>query len=367
MKIRTLKLYRADIRMKEPFRIATMTVDVAQCVYVAVTTDDGRTGWGEANPYWRIVGETQATVLAAGADLARLLVGRDPTDVHGGHRAMASFLAANPTARSMFEMALWDLLAQSCGAPLWRVLGGARRPVPTDRTVGIDTPQNMAKAAVGFRDRGFPAVKLKIGRDPALDIEAVRAVRAAVGPALPLRIDANQGFNATDAARVLRALEDCGIEYCEQPVPASDIDGLAFVRSRTRIPIMADESIFTAADASRLVKAGACDFMNLKLSKTGGISEAIRAAAVAEAAGIRCGIGCMTESRLGLTAAAHFANACGNVVFADLDGADFHAEDPVVGGITYGSDGTVLAPEVPGLGASVHPDFLARCTSMVIE
>lgn len=367
MKIRSITLYRADIRMKEPFRIATMTVDVAQCVYVAVLTDDGRVGWGEANPYWRIVGETQNTVLAAGADLARLLIGSDPTRIHACHRTMAGFLAGNTTARSMFEMALWDLLAQSCGAPLWKVLGGTRAPIPTDRTVGIDTPENMARAAVGYRDRGFPAVKLKIGRDPATDVRAVRAVRAAVGPDIPLRIDANQGFDATTAARVLRELESTDIQYCEQPVPAADVDGLAFVRSRTRIPIMADEAVFTAVDASRLAKSGACDYMNLKLSKTGGIAEALRASAVAEAAGIRCAIGCMTESRLGLTAAAHFANACGNVVFADLDGADFHAEDPVVGGITYGNDGTVLAPESPGLGAHIHPDFLARCATTVIE
>ncbi len=352
--------------MKEPFRIATMTVDVAQCVFAAVHTDDGRTGWGEANPYWRIVGETQSTVLAAGRELARVLLGQDADAVEARARDMSGFLAGNPTVRSMFDMALWDLVGQRAGLPLYALWGGSSRPIPTDRTVGINTPAKMADSALGFASRQFPAIKLKIGREPLVDIDAVKSVRRKIGTGIPLRVDANQGFSTTHAAYVLRALEHEGIEYCEQPVNAHDVDGMAWVRSRTQVPIMADESVFTASDALRLIRASACDYMNVKLSKTGGILEALNVSSVAAAAGIRCGIGCMTESRLGLTAAAHVAQASSNFVFADLDGADFHAEDPILGGMTYGSNGTVRTPDSPGLGAAPSPEFLERCESFTL-
>lgn len=367
MKIRRIDLYRADIRMKEPFRIATMTVHVAQCVFAAIHTDDGLTGWGEANPYWKIVGETQATVLAAGRDLAHVLLGQDASAIEQRAADMSGYLALNPTVRSMFDMALWDLAGQRAGVPLYELWGGSRRAVPTDRTVGMNSPENMAAAATSFAARRFPAIKLKVGRDPDVDIQAVKAVRRAIGTGLPLRIDANQGFNATMAVKVLRALEGEGIEYCEQPVAAHEIEGLAWIRSKTQVPIMADESVFTAHDALRLVRAGACDYLNVKLSKTGGIGEALRVSAIAEAAGLRCGIGCMTESRLGLTAAAHVAQARQQFVYADLDGADFHAEDPILGGMTYESDGTVQTPNSPGLSAQPSPEFLSRCETFAVE
>jgi L-alanine-DL-glutamate epimerase-like enolase superfamily enzyme len=191
-------------------------------------------------------------------------------------------------------------------------------------------------------------------------------IRKALGPEMPLRIDANQGWDRKTALRVLLALESLGVEYCEQPVVHWDYESLGWIRDRTRIPIMADESVFGPQDAFRLAAGGCCDYINIKLAKTGGIHGALKVNAVAEACGLPCMVGCMTESRLPLTAAAHFVSARPNVCFADLDGHLPMKEDPVVGGASW--EGSAISlPETPGHGADYQGDFLARCPRTCVE
>ncbi len=367
MRITAVTLFRGDIPLLEPFRIATMEIATAANVFVRIDTDAGVHGVGEANPFWRIVGETQAIGMAAARDWARFLVGRDPTDVEGRLRDLRGYLPHNTTTLSAFDMALYDILGKAAGLPLYALLGGGRRTFVTDRTIGMNEPEKMVSDAVRFRERGFPAIKVKVGGDPARDERVLGAIRKAIGTDVPLRIDANQGWDATTAARALRSFEPHAIEYCEQPVPAWDVDGLAHVRSRTSIPIMADEAVFDDHDALRLVRANACDHFNVKLSKSGGIHTALKINAVAEASGMRCMLGCMTETRLGLSAAAHVISARPNFAYADLDGADFLASDPVTGGITYGPRGEVTPPDAPGIGADLDPAFLSRCEKVVVK
>jgi L-alanine-DL-glutamate epimerase-like enolase superfamily enzyme len=138
------------------------------------------------------------------------------------------------------------------------------------------------------------------------------------------------------------------------------------VRSRTSIPIMADESVFDEHDAFRLVSMDACDYLNIKLAKSGGIHVGLKINAVAEAAGMRCMVGCMTESRLGLSAGAHLVSARPNIAFADLDGADMLRDDPVVGGMVYEHGGRIALPEEPGLGADIDPAYLESLESFTV-
>ncbi len=201
-------------------------------------------------------------------------------------------------------------------------------------------------------------MKIKLGTTVVADVARVAAIRKAVGAGVILRIDANQGWDSPTAIAALCALAPFQVEYCEQPVPCWDMSGLKKVRDASPIPIAADESLFSPHDAISLARAGACDYFNIKLAKSGGIHNAVKIDAIAEAAGIRCMLGCMFETRLALTAAAHLAAAHPNIVFLDLDSAFYLAEDPVLGGLTFDRD-AIRLPGEPGLGAEVKPDFLA--------
>jgi L-alanine-DL-glutamate epimerase-like enolase superfamily enzyme len=367
MKIMRVTVFKVDIPLRAPFRIALGVTEVAENVFVKVETDEGLCGWGEGSPFPPIVGETQATCLAAARDLARLLIGKDPLDIEARMRELRAFLPHSPTVLSAFDIALYDLLGKAAELPLYRVFGGGARELFTDNTVGIDDSPAMAREALEIKGRGFAAVKVKVGTTPQEDVERVRQIREAVGPDFPIRIDANQGWDKVAAVQALQGMAPFGVQYCEQPVAAWDLASMQAVRRASSVPIMADESLFDSKDALRLIAQQACDYFNIKLAKSGGLHEALKIAAVAEAAGIPCMVGCMSETRLALTAAAHLASARPIIRFLDLDSADMHAADPVVGGMTYGQGGRLALPAGPGLGAELERTFLTRLESFVVE
>ncbi|GAB2559529.1 mandelate racemase/muconate lactonizing enzyme family protein [Spirosoma areae] len=357
MKITRINLYRYDIPLKAPIAISLGTIDHARNILVEMQTDDGITGWGEGSPFWMIVGETQASGLAAAEDMARLLLGCDPLDIAGCMSTLTRYLPGHPTTRSAFDMALYDIAAKRAGMPLYQFLGGAKRPLVTDETIYLNSPERMVDDALRIQAKGAEAIKVKLGTNLRDDIGRVEAIRKAIGEATPIRTDANQGWDVVTALAVLRAIGNWNVQYCEQPIKRHDIAGLRQIRQHSPVPIMADESLFNATDAIRLVREEAVDYFNIKLSKSGGISEALNINAIAEAAGIPCMIGCMSESRLALTANAHFAAARQNVRFCDLDACFEHADDPVHGGIIY-SGYQIELPETPGIGAEVDSAFL---------
>jgi len=367
MRVLRVEVYKVDIPLVAPFRIALGETTVAENVFVKLNTDVGLYGLGEASPFTPIVGETQATDLVAAKDLAKLLIGKNPLDIENRLHELRSYLVHNTTVRSAFDMALYDLLGKASDLPLYSVLAGGNRTLLTDRTVGIDSSEKMAKEALALKERGFPAVKVKLGTTPGEDIERIRRIREAVGSEIPLRIDANQGWDCVTALQALRRMEEQGIQYCEQPVPAWDVAALRKVNTNTAIPIMADESLFDEHDAFRLLLMEACDYLNIKLSKAGGIHTALKINAVAEATGVACMMGCMSETRLGLTAAAHVVSSRPNIVFADLDSADMLSVDPVIGGLIYGNGGTVTLPDAPGHGADIDPTFLKDLEAYVVD
>ena len=364
-KIVGIQVFKADIPLYEPFRIAIMEIKHAQNVFVRIDTDSDIYGIGEASPFWKLCGETQAINLAAARDLALLIKGKDALAVEERIADLEGYLNHNTTIISAFDMALYDILGKAAGMPLYALLGGKKRMLVTDLTVSINEPDYMAEKAIEFVERGFKAVKVKLGTTTAEDVERIRAIRKAIGEEIPIRIDANQGWDYNTALATLRALEPLGVQYCEQPIPHWDHSAMRDLRDKTSIPIMADESLFSHRDAFALCRDNCCDFLNIKLSKSGGIRNALNICAVAESCGKPCMIGCMMESRLGLTAAAHLASARRNIMFYDLDSALLLAEDPIVGGIKYEEDRVIL-PDGPGLGADVDPDFLKRLESFTV-
>lgn len=361
--ITKIEIYKLNLRLAAPYRIALGLIETADNLLVRLHTADGLYGLGEGSPISYIAGETQAIGFAAAASFARLLIGKDATEIETCLREMDAFLTHNHTAKSAFDMALYDVLGKRAGLPLYALLGGARRALETDWTIGIDAPDAMAQRAVDIQAKGFSAMKLKLGTREAEDVARVRAVRTAIGPEPWLRLDANQGWEAAEALRILQALAPYRVQYCEQPIAHWNEAGLRRLRHASPIPIVADESLFTPQDAFRLARAEACDYFNIKLSKAGGLHAALKINAIAEAAGIRCLLGSMNETRLGLTAAAHLASARSNIAFTDLDTAFFHAEDPVSGGIHY-TGNQIVVPDAPGLGADIPADVLRALESV---
>jgi L-alanine-DL-glutamate epimerase-like enolase superfamily enzyme len=360
IRISSVDIFKASIPMIAPFRISLGVITEAEYLFVRINTDAGVSGWGEATPLSRITGDTQGINVAAAMDLARLVVGGNPLDIEGRVTEMGRFLAFNTSVRSAFDMALYDVAAKVAGLPLYAFLGGGKRQLETDVTIGIDEPAVMADKAAELKRSGVSALKVKLGTTAEEDVKRIRSIREAVGDELPLRVDANQGWDFPTAVRVLTRLESANIEYCEQPIAHWDLENFKRLRERVSIPIMADESVFDHHDAFKLAAGGCCDFFNIKLAKSAGIHTALKINAVAESCGAKCMLGCMLETRLGLTAAAHLVSAKPNIRYVDLDSHFQLKLDPIVGGARWDGSNITL-PDDPGIGAVVDAAFLDGC------
>jgi L-Ala-D/L-Glu epimerase len=359
MKISAIDIFKFDIPLKSPFRISLGAVSAANDVLVRVHTDSGLVGIGEACPFPPITGETQDTNLAMARSLREMFIGRDPLAIESLVAEMGVAVHSNPSVVAAYDTALFDILGQVAGLPVFRLLGGDKATFETDVTTGIDTPAAMAANAREHAGRGYQTLKAKVGLNPDEDIARIQAIREAIGPDINLRIDANQGWSVPQAIYALRQMEKFKIQLVEQPVVSWDTAGLKAVRSESPIPIMADEAIFLPSDAVKLIKADACDYFNIKLMKAGGILNSVRIAHIADGANMRCMVGCMLETRLGLTAAAHVVASQKNIIYADLDGNDEHVFDPVTGGMTV-KGGVLNLPETPGIGCGIDPAFLKK-------
>lgn len=359
MKIKKVELYTFDVPLVAPFRIAIGTVSAANDVLVRIITDRGLYGLGEACPFTPITGETQESNIAAAKAMRDMLLGKDPLTVESLMDQIGNIVHSNPSAVAAYDMALYDLLGKAADLPLYKLLGGYRSSFETDLTTGLNTPEKMAESVRESVAKGYRHIKIKVGEEPDQDIKRVKAVREAIGPEIKLRIDANQGWSAPQAVYALKRMEPYQIQFVEQPVHSSDISGMKAVREQSPIPVMADESLFLPPDAIKLIKAEACDYFNIKLTKAGGILNSLKIAHVAASANIQCMVGCMLETRLGLTAAAHLVASQRNIIFADLDGNSEHTVDPVLGGMKV-EKGTIYLPETPGLGCEVDTAFLKK-------
>ena len=365
MTIKKIEIYRLSIPM-EPFVIATGTMDYAQNTFIKIITDTEHYGVGECSAFPMIVGETQNTCLAIAQDFAKIWKGKNPLELEDRLAELHLYIAGNSTIKSAFDMALYDLAAKSAELPLYQYLGGKKKDIVTDITLGIASAAEMAQKALKLKEGGAFALKVKLGKQPQDDIARIKAIRQAVGFDIPIRIDANQGWSYEGAIEALQGMEAYKIQFCEQPMRTYNDHLLPELRTQTIVPIMADESVYSHHDAERLCKADACDYINIKFSKSSGINEALKIQSVAAEYNIPCMIGGMLESRLALAAKVHFAYASSNVKFYDLDTCMVgHLEDPVIGGIQYNGYSISISDEV-GIGADIDQVFLDKCEKWVI-
>ncbi|HEU4401982.1 MAG TPA: enolase C-terminal domain-like protein [Candidatus Polarisedimenticolia bacterium] len=341
-------------RLAEGYRIAGATFISAENIILKVNTSDGRTGFGCAAPAEEVTGETSADALRALRDvLIPLLRGSDAAEHRAVIERVAAAAPAQPAARAAVDIALHDLSAQRAGVPLARLLGLKRDRLPTSITLGIAGVDESIEKARRHVAAGFRILKVKIGEDWEADLRLLRTLRRALGAGVVLRADGNQGYSEDEARHFLDALEPGLIELLEQPTPAPDLAALARLSRRSAVPIMADESLLTRADAAALVAARAADLVNLKLMKSGGVAETLAIAAITAAAGVDAMLGCMDESRIGIAAALHCALAAPSVTRADLDGHLDLLDDVARGGVRIENGYILPSLDEAGLGVSV--------------
>ena len=364
MKITHTEIYRFDIATP-PFTIATGTSHNAANIFIRIHTDSEIYGVGECAPIPFITGETQDSCFYHAQKIAAFLKNKNPLDLESRILDLNSVIAYNYTIKSAFDMALYDIAAKSSNLPLYKFLGGTKRKIETDITIGIDAPEKMAETAIEYKKSGVRTIKIKLGTKKQDDLERIKQIRKSVGEDLSLRVDANQGWDPETAMYLLKAMPEYKIQFCEQPMRYWNDDCLPDLRKGSSVPIMLDESVFTHYDAKEAIKNKACDYINIKFAKSGGIAEADKINKVSETAGIPCMLGCMSESRVAINAMLHFAVSRPNVQFYDLDTPFQHKVDPVNGGAHY--DGYFLEPtDDPGIGVDVDNAYLKKCEKIMV-
>lgn len=358
MKITELEIYRITIPLKKSFVISSGASYTYEGVLVKIHTDNADIyGLGEAAPSRRITKETQATVIDNLERLKPVLKDRNPLEIELLMNEIESRLSGS-SAKAAVDIALHDIIGKYLALPLNRVFGSDKTEIPTSITVSVRDIEQTVKEAYKLVEQKVKNIKLKIGTKTEEDIAKVKALREAVGYEPRLRLDANEGYNVKQAVEILRKLERYEIEFIEQPIQRGDINGLREIRNSTSVPIMADESMSSAKDALEIIRNDAADMFNIKLMKCGGIRNALKILNVAEASGIPCMVGCMLETKVGITAGTHLALGKKIVRYADLDGHLDLNIDCVNGGLQTENGINRLTPGV-GLGLDIDKKIIS--------
>ncbi len=358
MLIARITVGEVKVPLKVPFKTAMRSVNELHDLVLIIETDTGLKGYGEAAVTAVITGDLLDSMRAALALIAPRLLGRQLLDFNAILRSIHQSVLHHSSLKAALEIALYDLRAQLLGLPLYQLLGGGEPQIKTDITISVNDVDVMVRDARRAVAAGFDCLKIKVGgRTWRDDVESVMAIERAVGPHVALCLDANQGWSPKQAVQVIQALEKANVvlELVEQPVKAGDLAGLKFVTDRTLTPIMADEAMFSVADALRILSTDSADIINIKLMKTGGISQALEVAHLTRQHHKTCMVGCMLEGVISVTAAAHFAVALDDVVnYIDLDGPQLCDGSAVEGGMVMDGPWITLS-DAPGLGiTAVH-------------
>ncbi len=353
MKITGFRLAKLCVPLVTPFKTALRTVTKIDDIILLIETDTGNIGYGEAPATAVITGDTHGSIIdALRVHIMPALMGMEVGNIDAMTTAIQSAIVHNTNAKAAAEIAVYDLQAQAQNKPLYKLLGGGKKRLSTDLTISVGSIDKMVSDSLLALQQGYKTLKIKVGKDIEMDIKRIKAIFKQTNGKAKLILDANQGWSAKNTVNAIQKLENAGVklDLVEQPVKADDIDGMDFVTKGVNTPVMADESAFNAAQVTELLQRGACDIINIKLMKTGGISNAIEIANIAKSYGAQCMIGCMLETSISVSAAAHFAVSRSDIITRiDLDGPALGTFDPVEGGATFDGPDIILGDE-PGLG-----------------
>ncbi len=357
MKITDIRTSILKAPLKNPFITSLRRVDALEDLVVIIECDDGSVGYGEGAPTPVITGETIGSMIATIEYIKPHLTGLEIEDFETILKSVHSLIIKNTTAKSALEIALYDLKAKSLDQPLYKMLGGTKTHFKTDITISMGEIDKMISDSQNAVNLGYDTLKIKIGDNPQKDIERIIAIDDALDNNITLRLDANQGWTAQESVELLHALEKKEIiaEFIEQPVAADDIEGLKYIKERVQTPLLADESIFSINDARRLLEMQAIDYVNIKLAKTAGITQALKLADLSAEFGVKCMIGCMLEGPISVVAGVHVASAKADIItMLDLDAVSLLASHPVQTNIIFNESNIELS-EDSGLGVSYTP------------
>ena len=352
MKITEIRIRKASFAFDKPFKIAFAVLYGFETMVLRIDTDEGITGYGEAGPLEYVTGDTIDSCMVIAEAFRSKLIGEDPLAIQRIHSIMNGMFHGHTAVKAAFDIACYDIASKRAGLPLYRYLGGSNPVFESDVTLPIRSPEEMAAECAEWKAKGFRILKIKLGENLERDMERIRAIRKEVGEEVILRVDANQGWTVKESLRAEEVLRELYVELLEQPVKDSNPEGLKQISLAAKIPVVADESCHLPEDAARLCAMQACDGINIKLMKCGGIEPAMRINAISEANHRFCMLGCMGESVIANTAAMHLFAAMDNITKADLDITFFSHCDWIKGGFKN-QGGTVTLTERPGIGIDV--------------
>lgn len=319
-------------------------------VFLTLKTDTGLTGHGIASPDRVITGEDAQSVMMAFEDsIHPTLVHKNPFLFSRIYEDLREMIPGQATALAMVEIALYDLLAQAAGVPLYMLLGGFREKIITSVSIGIGEDKEVLEIIQHWTDQGIRAFKIRGGSDVDRDIRICELVRRQVGPETMLIFDANKGYNLIEAAHFIRHVHKVNLEIFEQPTSPELTFQWHLLRQESSTPIMADESLKKLADSFILTSHQSVDMLNIKLMKVGGITPALQINSSARSADVSCMMGCMNECSLGIAAGLHVALARPNITHADLD-SWLHIEDDPFAGLVVLDNGYLKPNGQPGIG-----------------
>ena len=353
--VRKVEFWPVDVPITDPFVVATGTRTIAENVFLRVTLLNGAQGYGEAAPFPEVGGETRESCLTALCRICKAVLGRSAA----GYKEIGLWLSeqafTHPAVRCGLETAIIDAYCHASNMPMWQLWGGADvRARESDITIPITDLDKTVALARGWYAKGFRLFKMKVGKNVEGDIQRLEAVHRAL-PGISFIGDGNQGFSRQDCVTFAQGVKAYGgtMVLLEQPVVRDDLDSMAAIRRETGIPVAADESVRSLADAQEVVARGAADYINIKIMKSG-VAEAVEIASYTKASGLKLMIGGMVETRIAMGCSFSLVLGLGGFDVLDLDTPLLLASDPVIGG--YGYDGSRLQPWAgPGLDMKASP------------
>ncbi len=318
-RISDVKLEVKRYEYYETFHITGSSRDSAENIEIKLLLDDGTEGFGEASPSYRVNGEVVSALVALEPTIKEMIKEFDVREYAKIFKIMDGFSRSSPSIKAAVQYATLDAFSNSIDLPVYKILGGSKDEIETDKTISIDLLDKMVQKAKETFHKGFHTLKIKVGENLKEDMEKILAISDATKGAEYV-VDANQGYTPKEAIQFAKFVHDnkINVKIFEQPVIWNDLEGLKLVRYNSPIPIAVDEGVKTKYDAYRLIKDDCVDFINIKLMKSG-ISDALSIIEMAKTANVGLMIGCMSESSLGITQSVHLATGTGAFAHCDLD------------------------------------------------